>query len=63
MEPQALWKILDHFLEVLVDPLVRVTSAKFWMKPEGHSHNGSVESGPPVCENLVHLSTTPEHQD
>jgi hypothetical protein len=25
------------------------------MKLEGRGHNGSVESCPPVCKNLVHL--------
>ena len=56
-------KILDHLIEVLVGLLVRVTSVKFWMKIEDHIHNGNVENGPPVCENLVHLSTRQEHQD
>ena len=42
--PRHFGKILDHLFKVLVGPLVRVTSAKFRMNLEGHSHNGSVET-------------------
>ena len=31
-----------------------------WMKLEDHSHHGNVDNCPPVCENLVHLSTRTE---
>ena len=48
-------KIRDDLIKVRVDTLVRDTSAKFWMKFEGCSHNGSVESCPPIGEDLVHL--------
>jgi hypothetical protein len=53
--PRCFGKIRNDLVKVRVGTLVRVTSAKFWMKLEDRGHNGSVENCPPVCENLVHL--------
>ena len=41
------YETLDKLLTETVSPL-RVTTAKFLMKLEGLSHNGSVESCPPI---------------
>ena len=41
--PRCLGKIRHHLFKVLVDPLVCVALALFWMEFEGCSHNGSME--------------------
>lgn len=59
--PRYFGKIRDDLIKVRYGPLVRVTSAKFWMNLEDHSHNVSVEICPPIGENLVYLWTWQEH--
>ncbi len=45
--PRCFDKIRNDLVKVRVGNLVRVTSAKFWMKLEDHGHNGIVERYPP----------------